>query len=307
MRFVWAVVAFIVAAVMIGAGIAQRTVFQGPKTETAPISVEQDVPYLLIDGAVLNKLPGAQTLRAQADGDIFAAYGRTADMEAWLSDAEYASATLDDEGEIRTRIVEPEPVEEPTDAEADAAAEGEASAEEAEPEPGRNPAGSDLWLDEFKQSDLLIEPLQLPEDMSVLVAVDGTQPAPSKVSVSWPIESTTPWAGPLIVGGGIVMAIGVLLYILGIRHVRRSRGPRRKGLPLPPTEPIDLSIEGEDKGVISAGTPTRRAVTGRRAFAILPVVAVSALMFTGCTPDAWPQLGPTPTPTPTQTVLVPEI
>ncbi len=310
MRFVWAVVAFIIAAVMIGAGIAQRTVFQGPKTETAPISIEQDVPYLLIDGAVLNRLPGAQTLRAQAEGDIFAAYGRTADMEAWLSDAAYASATLDDEGEIRTRIVEPEVVDETTDAAADPAAEGEAAgdaaAETETAEPGRNPAGSDLWLDEFQQSDLLIAPLQLPEGMSVLVAKDGTEPAPAKVSVSWPIESTTPWAGPLIVGGGIVMAIGVLLYILGIRHVRRSRGPRRKGLPLPQTEPIDLSIEGEDKGVISAGAPTRRAVSGRRAFAILPVVAVSALMFTGCTPDAWPQLGPTPTPTPTQTVVVPE-
>ena len=42
MRFVWAVAAFVLAALMIGAGIAQRTVFQGPKTETASISVEED-------------------------------------------------------------------------------------------------------------------------------------------------------------------------------------------------------------------------------------------------------------------------
>ena len=56
MRFVWAVAAFVLAAVMIGAGIAQRTVFQGPKSETVAISVSEDAPYLLIDGAVLNKL-----------------------------------------------------------------------------------------------------------------------------------------------------------------------------------------------------------------------------------------------------------
>jgi len=74
-RFVWAVAAFVLAAVMIGAGIAQRTVFQGPKSETVAISVSEDAPYLLIDGAVLNKLPGAQTLRAQGEGEIFAAYG----------------------------------------------------------------------------------------------------------------------------------------------------------------------------------------------------------------------------------------
>src|SRR5690606_256370 len=36
-----------------------------------------------------------------------------------------------------------------------------------------------------------------------------------------------------------------------------------------------------------------------------PIVAVSALLFTGCTADAWPQLGGTPTPTPTETVIVP--
>ena len=87
-RFVWAVAAFVLAAVMIGAGIAQRTIFQGPRTETTAISVEEETPYLLIDGAVLNQMPGTQTLRAQAEGDIFAAYGRTADMEAWLSDTD---------------------------------------------------------------------------------------------------------------------------------------------------------------------------------------------------------------------------
>ena len=64
----------------------------------------------------------------------------------------------------------------------------------------------------------------------------------------------------------ILMAIGVFLYILGIRHARRSRGPRRKGLPLPVTEPIDLAVAGEDKGVISAGPPRvapSPAVVGR--------------------------------------------
>lgn len=311
MRFVWAVAAFVLAAVMIGAGISQRTIFQGPETQTAAISAEQEAPYLLIEGAVLNEYPGAQTLRAQGEGDVFAAYGRTADIEAWLADSEYNVATLNGEGEIVTELVEPEVVaEEPADDAAadDAAADPAAPADEAAEEtaPGRSPVGSDLWLDEFQQSDILIAPLQLPAEMSVLVASDGTEPAPQNVSLSWPIINATPWAGPLMVGGGIILAVGVFLYILGIRHARRSRGPRRKGLPLAATQPIDVAVDGGDKGVISA-TPTRRAVTGgRRAFAVLPVVAVSALLFTGCTPDAWPDFGPTPTPTPSATVIVPE-
>lgn len=312
MRFVWAVAAFVLAAVMIGAGIAQRTIFQGPETDIAAISVEEDAPYLLIDGGVLNETAGAQTLRAQGEGDIFAAYGRTADMQAWLSDTPYNQATLDKQGEIVTTLVEPEAAAEPDaaappeeEAATGDAATGDAAEEEAPA--GRSPIGSDLWLDEFQQSDILIAPLQLPEDMSVLVAADGTAPAPSTVSISWPIQNSTPWAGPLIVGGGIVLAVGVFLYFLGIRHVRRSRGPRRKGLPMPVTEPIDIAVEGADKGVISSTPPTRRAVTsGRRAFAILPVVAVSALLFSGCSADAWPELGSTPTPTPTASVIVPE-
>ncbi|MDR7189715.1 hypothetical protein J2Y46_002541 [Microbacterium sp. BE35] len=317
MRFVWAVAAFVLATVMIGAGIAQRTIFQGPKTETTAISVEEKTPYLLIDGAVLNQMPGTQTLRAQAEGDIFASYGRTADMQAWLSDSTYTHVTLDDEGGLETAVVEPEvdatvdptaeaPAEDAAadDAAADDTTSGDATAETA----GRSPVGSDLWLDEYQQTDLLIAPLQLPESMSVLVAADGTAPAPSRVTVSWPLQTSTPWAGPLIVGGGILMAVGVFLYILGIRHARRKRGPRRKGLPLPVTEPIDIAIDHDDKGVISSAKPTRRAVSsgGRRAFAVLPVVAVSALLFSGCSADAWPQLGSSPTPSPTATVIAPD-
>jgi hypothetical protein len=319
-RFVWAVAAFVLAAVMIGAGIAQRTIFQGPRTETAAISVEEETPYLLIDGAVLNQMPGTQTLRAQMEGDIFASYGRTADIEAWLSDATYTHVTLDDGGTLDTAVVEPEPAattddaaDAPTD---EAAADGTTDEPAAEAPagdpggaeaPGRNPVGSDLWLDEYQQTDLLIAPLQLPEGMSVLVAADGTAPAPSRVTVSWPLQTSTPWAGPLIVGGGILMAVGVFLYILGIRHARRKRGPRRKGLPLPVTEPIDIAVDNEGKGVISSQSPMRRSVTsGRRAFAVVPVVAVSALLFTGCSADAWPQLGSSPTPSPTATVIAPE-
>ena len=309
-RFVWAVAAFVLATVMIGAGIAQRTIFQGPRTETTAISVEEETPYLLIDGAVLNQMPGTQTLRAQAEGELFASYGRTADMESWLSDTTYTHVTLAGDGELETAVVEPA-------VDAIAGATPEAPAEGATPEQpaadaatgavGRSPVGSDLWLDEYQQKDLLIAPLQLPEEMSVLVAADGTAPAPSKVTVTWPLETSTPWAGPLIVGGGILMAIGVFLYILGIRHARRKRGPRRKGLPLPVTEPIDIAIDGDDKGVISSSPTSRRAVaSGRRAFAVVPVVAVSALLFTGCAADAWPQLAPTPTPTPTATVIAPE-
>lgn len=286
MRFVWAVTAFVLAALMIGAGIAQRTVFQGPKTESQAISVTGDAPYVLIDGAVLNSHDGSQTLRVQEDGTIFAAYGRTADLEAWLTPSEYTHIT-EDAGEIASEAV----------------AAKNPPAADTEP---ISPIGSDLWLDEFQQDDVLITPLQLPADMSLLVATDGVAPAPSSLSLTWPTGATTPWAGPLIVGGSILLLGGIVLYILGVRHARRSRGPRRKGLPLPVTEPIDLSVEEADKGVISA-TPGRRQLTrGRRRMIVVPAVAVSALLFAGCSADAWPQFGSTPTASPSPSVVVPD-
>jgi hypothetical protein len=309
-RFVWAVAAFILAALMIGAGIAQRTIFEAPQAGATSLPSGDEEAYTLVDGAVLNILPGSQTLTVEGDSTVFAAYGRTADVQAWLSDVPYNHVTVGDDGELDSQVVEPETEDaavdrgataEPTEAPADDAG---APADAAAEDEARTPVGSDLWLDEFQQERRLSTPLQLPETMSVLLASDGTAPAPAEVTLTWPVERSTPWAGPLIVGGGVVLVIGVILYILGIRHARRSRGPRRKGLPMPATEPIDLAVEGADKGVISAGR--RRALPGRRSFVALPAVAVSALLFAGCSADAWPDLSPTPTPSPSASVIVPE-
>ncbi|GAA1691773.1 hypothetical protein GCM10009808_05950 [Microbacterium sediminicola] len=297
MRFVWAVVALVLATVMIGAGIAQRTIFEPPRSTTSEVEIADDTAYAVIPGTVLNSLPGTQTVRVIGDGTVFAAYGRTSDVQAWLSDVTYSSVSVDDEGVLTTEVIEPEPV---------AVAEDAETTTEDGTEPTRNPEGSDLWYDQYTGDGAVIAPLQLGEDLSIIVASDGTEPVPGKVTITWPLENATPWAGPLIVGGGILMAVGVLLYLLGIRHVRRSRGPRRKGLPLPPTEPIDLAQTDGDKGVISAGRP-RRSITGRaRTLAAVPLAGVVVASLVGCTADDWPDLIPTQSPSPTASVIVPE-
>lgn len=314
MRFVWAVAAFVLAALMIGAGIAQRTVFQGPTSTSASVPAGSKAPFVLIDGAVLNSREGTQTLRAQGSGTLFASYARTSDLKAWLADTSYDEVSVTKTGKLTTTPVAPSVTSSDggggdSSGGGDASGGGDGGGDAAAPTaPSHSPAGSDLWLDEFQQDGVLIAPMDLPAGTSVLVATDGTKPAPSTISISWPLQTSTPWAGPLIVGGAILMAVGVLLYILAIRHMRRSRGPRRKALPpLPVTEPIDLSELQGDKGVISAGkTGDSRALSSRRAFAILPVIAVSALAFTGCSADAWPQFTGTPTPTPSTSVIVPE-
>ncbi|WP_144796329.1 glycosyl transferase [Microbacterium paludicola] len=332
MRFVWAVVAFVLATLLIGAGIAQRTIFMGPSVQQMELSVEEPTPFVLVDGAVLRENPGQQTLLIRDEGDIFAAYGRTADMQAWLADATYTAIDLDDEGAPVSTVVEPTVVAGEEDgADADAA---EGSTDADAEEPGRNPEGSDLWLDSFVEQDQMITDMQLPEGMSVLIAKDGTEPAPSDIVVSWPLNTSTPWVGPLITAGGAVLLFGLVMYVLAIRHQRRGRGPRRKGPgPLPATEPIDLAVdsatirealppkEAQDPAATEPETPEsaeeptvqkpekaeHRAAPMRRRLLVLPALGLAGLLFAGCSSDSWPQFGEaTPTPTPTPTVITPE-
>lgn len=303
MRFVWAVVALVLATLMIGAGVAQRTVLQGPKTESQSIEIPRATPFVLIDGDVLTSHSGSQTLRANGEGEILAAYARTTDVTAWLAVSDYVHVTVE-EGEITSRVVSP-PAPEPSPTLEDGTPADQADDGEAPAAFVGDPGSSDLWLDVFRQQDLLITSVQLPADMSLLVATDGVEPAPSNLTVTWPTGVTTPWAGPLIAGGVVMLLVGLLLYFLGVRHLRRSRGPRRKGLPVPPTEPIDLAVEAADKGVIAASS--RKGLSrGKRAFTALPIVMASSLLFAGCSADAWPQWAPTPTPTPSETIIVPE-
>lgn len=293
MRFVWAVLAFILAAAAIGGGIAQRTIFVDREAGQVSIDVPGGAAYVMIDGSVLGTHAGTQTLEASVPGkNLTVAYGRTADMSAWLSDATYAHVTLDAQGAPVSQIIEPSVTA---------------------PETPRNPAGSDLWLGEATAESTVSEKLQVPQTMSVLVATDGQSAAPATIDLSWPVSNLTPWAGPLILLGVILLAVGIVLYILAVRHLRRSRGPRRKGPPpLAITEPLQtidqqgLDEAGAGRGVITA-TPTRRSLgRGRRFVVTVPAMVVAGALLAGCSPESWPQVGSSDTPEPTASVVVPE-
>lgn len=357
MRFVWAVAAFVLAAVLIGAGIAQRTIFQGPPSQQTQIEIADGAPFVLIDGAVLRSHPGAQTLLVRGKGEIFAAYGRDADMQAWLADSDYNHVTVADDGSVvveRIDAPEPEAADEPqTTDEPEATDEPPATDEQdsgtATNDPAvisRNPVGSDLWLDSFRDEDALIaDNMQLPEGVSVLVSYDGDADAPDDITVSWPLDNSTPWAGPLMTAGGIMLFIGLVLYVLAIRHQRRGRGPRRKGPgPLPVTQPIDIaelppaeraaigaasddapdqdgaaapasdpehSADGAPAADPDAGsgraTMSTRRPARRRLVLALPALTITAVLATGCSPDSWPQFGEgSPSPSPSPTVIAPD-
>ncbi|MGO1839443.1 MAG: glycosyl transferase [Candidatus Microbacterium stercoravium] len=284
MRFVWAVVAFLAGVGLIGAGVMQLDGAKGADEITSQIeSSDESLPYTVIDAEVLSAYPGQQGLRISGtDEEIFASYGRTSDIQAWLSDTTYNHAALAGETTEEGEPVVSSDVVEPTN-------EFEDTGERV----WWNPRDSDLWVEQMTADDELAHTFALPQGMSLLIATDGTEPAPTEISVTWTTAPvTTPWAGPLIAAGGLALLIGLVFWILGFLHMRRRRGPRRKGS-------AKQRRSGTGRKQITGTAERRRATPTRRAIVGIPALAVGGALLAGCTPSAWPEFGQDPTPTPT--------
>ncbi len=274
MRLVLAIISFVAAALMIGTGIAQRTIFAEPDKVTVSTVVSSDAPITVIDGAALNAFAGSQTLTVQGDGDVFAGYGRTTDVIAWVGDASYNQLTIDPEtGEFVTTAVRGSTTETP------------------------DPNGSDLWLDDYVKNKTLTLTVNVPDSISMIIASDGVKPAPADIGLSWPIDNSTPWAGPLMVGGAIVLLIGLGFLLWAIHHMRSFRGPRRKMPKVPKTR-----VYKTPRTSHATQGATKSPVKGRRrGMVAVPIVLAGALTLSGCSADFWPSAGSAAAPTPTAT------
>jgi hypothetical protein len=266
-RFIFAIFAFIIATALIGVGVAQRTVFLPPNTVSAAVSVDDGAPYLMIDSETLRAHDGTQTLQLSGSDTVFAAYGRTTDVEAWLDGSTYERVGYDvDSEELTATTVEANPDG------ADNVASGSA-----------DPAGSDLWLEQFSSENAMFRSLNLPAGYSVIVAADGTQPAPTDVKISWPIPNATPWVGPLLVAGVAFLLAGLVLLVLGLLHMRRSQRPRRK----PPALPKGKRFKPSRTAAVESGL--RRGRRSIAPFIAAPVALASVIALSGCSSDYWPQ------------------
>ena len=97
MRFVFAILAFAAAAVMIGFGIAQRTVFLEPDEVSLETVVENQADYIVLQPDALAANPGKQTITVSGAESVFLSYGRTGDVKAWLGDSPYVAVGSDAE------------------------------------------------------------------------------------------------------------------------------------------------------------------------------------------------------------------
>lgn len=268
MRFVLAIVSFVLAAAMIGTGIAQRTIFLEPDRVVLTASVDGDAPVTVIEGSALNAYQGNQTLTVSGADTVTAAYGRTTDVIAWVGDANHNVVSLDTEtGELVTELVRGTETEVPT------------------------PVGSDLWLQEYTRDTSLTATVSVPADYSFLVVSDGVAAAPGDLRVSWPVDNSTPWAGPLIIAGAAILLLGLAFLLWAIHHMRSARGPRRKPQKMPKV-PRKRLPKPRAKSALESKSASRRSLGSSMVAA--PILLVGALVLSGCTAGLSTEVAPTP-------------
>lgn len=241
MRSKIAIALAVLGLLLLALGVGQRTVWRPQDTVTASVAGGQPgAPVTVIDSKVRTLRGGPVTVTIKSSGKILLAEGRSDDVDAWVGKA--AHLTVDG-----------------ADADFKALTATHTDGDATVP----NPSGSDLWVDEQSGNGQLSYQWQAPADgdWSLLLASDGTSPAPADVSVTTANNASMPWAVPLIVGGVILLIAGVLLLVFKPAKPRGARSGRGDGngtgpgngngsarrAAAPPARPAKRPTRGDDE------------------------------------------------------------
>jgi hypothetical protein len=191
-----------VALVLLGlltllAGIGQRTIWAPSETFTASAPADgQAAPLTVIDQKLRTLHGGTVKISIEGDGNFLLAAGRPDDVDAWVGPTAHNTVTGVSEDGKSLQVEH---------------ADGEATAP--------SPAGSDLWVSTENASGQLEYSWTPPADgdWTLLLASDGTRPAPASISMTFPNDTSTPWAIPLMVLGSLLILGGIALALLTVR------------------------------------------------------------------------------------------
>lgn len=191
------------AAVLAGVGL--RTIWLPPQTVTAGLTVQDPSPYIITAPGVLEMYPGAAsvTVEAEAGAPVFLARGREQDVTAWARNARVDTVVgLEAPGTLALR-----------------AGTGD--------EPLPDPRTADIWLDSATQTGQAHYVWRdVPGRFQLVLATDGQQPAPGRVTITWPnATQPSPWAVPLLVIGATLM---VAALAVGLGALLRSRAAQAR-------------------------------------------------------------------------------
>jgi len=193
LRFKTAVALVLLGLLTLLAGIGQKTFWAPAETVTATASAGEAAPLTVIDQKLRTLEGGTVSIKVKGEGSFLLAAGRPDDVDAWVGKTAHNTVTgiSDDKKSLQVKHTD-----------------GEASAP--------SPAGSDLWVSTENASGELDYTWSAPADgdWSLLLAADGKKPAPSSVSMTFPNDTSMPWAVPLMVLGGLLVLAGGALLVL---------------------------------------------------------------------------------------------
>ncbi len=256
LRFKTAAALVLLGLLTLLAGIGQKT-FWAPAesvTATAPVDAKA-APLTVFDEKLRTAHGGPVEINIKGEGSFLLAAGRPDDVAAWVGPTAHNTVTGLSMDAAALEV---------------AHTDGEATAP--------SPAGSDLWVTSENASGELSYTWTPPADgeWSLLLAADGTKPAPATISMTFPNDTSTPWAVPFMVLGVLLMASGGLLFLKprsgGTGSGRRGTRAAGRGPAAPAAEGLSA---GSDDG---SGQQRRVAVQARRpglAVALLTAVAVA--------------------------------
>jgi hypothetical protein len=233
---------------------------------------QESQPFLIIPAEALALMPGDATIKVTGSNEVFLAAGKEVDVTAWVDTTSH-STVVSSAGPSSLRVVS---------------------------SPGTDdfisPAGSDLWVTEFSGSSIgeLIVPAG--QNLSVLVASDGTGPAPERVRVSWPTDNSTT-VSDIFLGVGLgLLVLAIFFNFLALGKMIRNRGPRRK-LPKAPQGP---RYKPKNRGY---DLPRRGRRSASNKIALVPVSVGLVLALSGCQMAEAPQSTPTPSESPSVSIV----
>ena len=201
LRFKTAVALVLLGLLTLLAGIGQKTFWAPPETITATAPTGTAAPLTVFDEKLKTLHPGTVKITVKGEGAFLLAAGRPDDVDAWVGKTAHNTVAGVSEDGKALQLTH-------TD--------GEATAP--------SPAGSDLWVTTENATGEMDYSWNAPADgdWSLLLAADGTKAAPGSITMTFPNDTSTPWAIPLMVLGGLLIIAGGALLVLKPKSGTRS-------------------------------------------------------------------------------------
>lgn len=282
MKYFVSLVLLGVSVVLLAVGVLGRTLLAPADSESHTVSFTDPAAIIVIDASVVNtvsrkqeySIAGGATgmvpsnpadlasdLVSATDDTVVLAYGRTADVRAWVATTSYEQVSVDE----TTHEITSEFIEGTTDF-------------------APNPFGADIWEYDVQAASTLTESVVLPDDYSLVIATDGALPAPSEMTITWKLPVDLTVSNIIMLVAFAIGAVGIGFFGWQFFNDKRGRRYRQGRMPKAPKGP-----RWRPRSVIPIPGRGRRAV---RKFVIISALVPIAL--TGCS-----SVDPTPTTTTT--------